>query len=112
MGKYLGGGCSFGVFGGREDIIQRFDPNAPNAFSHGGTFNNNVLSMAAGFAGLTKVLTPEASRRMNGLGRDSLRGRLNETFARHDLQGNVTGVVFCHERPFRRRSGLDAGSSG
>jgi glutamate-1-semialdehyde 2,1-aminomutase len=91
MGKYLGGGCSFGVFGGRANIMERFDPNAPNAFSHGGTFNNNVLSMAAGFAGLTKVLTPEASRRMNSLG-DGLRDGLNETFARHDLQGSVTGV--------------------
>lgn len=91
MGKYLGGGCSFGVFGGRADIMDRFDPAAPNAFSHGGTFNNNVLSMAAGLAGLTRVLTPEASRRMNGLG-DELRHSLNALFEGHGVRGTVTGI--------------------
>ena len=41
----------FGAFGGRADIMARFDPAAPDAFPHGGTFNNNVLTMAAGLAG-------------------------------------------------------------
>ena len=26
LGKYLGGGASFGAFGGRRDIMERFDP--------------------------------------------------------------------------------------
>lgn len=91
LGKYLGGGCSFGVFGGRADIMSRFDPLSPHAFSHGGTFNNNVLSMAAGLAGLTEVLTPEASRRMNGLG-DEMRHSLNALFAGHGVRGVVTGI--------------------
>ncbi len=46
FGKYLGGGASFGAFGGRRDLMQRLDPAQPHAFSHAGTFNNNVLSMA------------------------------------------------------------------
>lgn len=91
MGKYLGGGCSFGVFGGRDDIMARFDPQSPEAFGHGGTFNNNVLSMAAGLAGLTTVLTPEASRRMNALGVD-MRDGMNALLARHRIAGIVTGV--------------------
>ncbi len=90
MGKYLGGGCSFGMFGGKAGIMDRFDPASPHAFSHGGTFNNNVLSMSAGLAGLTRVLTPEASRRMNGLG-DQLRDRLNDLFGKHGVGGIVTG---------------------
>lgn len=59
LGKYLGGGLSSGAFGGRADIMDRFDPHRPDAFRHAGTFNNNVCSMAAGLAGLTRVFTPE-----------------------------------------------------
>jgi glutamate-1-semialdehyde 2,1-aminomutase len=55
FGKYLGGGASFGAFGGRREIMERFDPGHASAFQHAGTFNNNVISMAAGLAGLTQV---------------------------------------------------------
>ena len=48
LGKYIGGGMSFGAFGGRADIMELFDPAAPDALPHAGTFNNNVLTMAAG----------------------------------------------------------------
>ena len=57
FGKYLGGGLPLGAFGGRADIMDRFDPRRPDALKHAGTFNNNVLSMAAGLAGLTSVYT-------------------------------------------------------
>jgi len=42
LGKYLGGGITFGAFGGRRDLMEGFDPSRPNALQHGGTFNNNV----------------------------------------------------------------------
>ena len=59
LGKYLGGGMSFGAFGGRRDLMAALRPDAAGgALGHAGTFNNNVLSMAAGLAGLTEVLTP------------------------------------------------------
>jgi glutamate-1-semialdehyde 2,1-aminomutase len=90
LGKYLGGGPSFGAFGGRSDLLDRFDPRSPNAFSHGGTFNNNILSMTAGYTGFTRVLTEEASRRMNDQG-DRLRDALNETLGKHDVEGVVLG---------------------
>mgnify|MGYP000728259418 CR=1 FL=1 len=76
LGKYLGGGLSFGAFGGRADLMARFDPRRPDAVSHAGTFNNNVLSMAAGLAGLTKVLTAEAQAALTARG-EALRDRLN-----------------------------------
>lgn len=76
LGKYLGGGLSFGAFGGRADLMARFDPRRPDAVSHAGTFNNNVLSMAAGLAGLTKVLTEEAQAALTARG-EALRDRLN-----------------------------------
>lgn len=90
LGKYLGGGASFGGFGGRAELIDRFDPASPNAFSHGGTFNNNVLSMAAGFTGFTKVLTEAASRDVNARG-DRMREKLNAALENHDVEGIVLG---------------------
>ncbi len=54
LGKYVGGGLTIGAFGGRADIMARFDPARPDAYPHGGTFNNNVVAMAAGHAALTR----------------------------------------------------------
>ncbi|MEO8714601.1 MAG: aminotransferase class III-fold pyridoxal phosphate-dependent enzyme, partial [Acetobacteraceae bacterium] len=48
LGKYIGGGMSFGAFGGRAEIMDLFDPRRPDALPHAGTFNNNVLTMSAG----------------------------------------------------------------
>src|SRR6185295_10267412 len=41
FGKYLGGGMSIGAFGGRLDLMKRFDPTSGDALPHSGTFNNN-----------------------------------------------------------------------
>lgn len=90
LGKYLGGGASFGAFGGRADLIDRFDPASPGAFSHGGTFNNNILSMAGGFTGFTQVLTEEASTGFNARG-DRMRGRMNDALEKHGVEGVVLG---------------------
>ena len=69
FGKYLGGGMSFGAFGGRSAIMGRFDPSRPDALPHSGTYNNNVLTMAAGVAGLSKVFTPAAAEGADREGR-------------------------------------------
>ena len=114
------GGCgadlTIGAFGGRGDIMDRFDPTRPDSFPHGGTFNNNVLAMSAGLAGFTKVLTPAALERMNGLG-DSLRDRANALAAKHGLplQATGTGSIFglhFHQGPIRNSHDLDAGEKG
>ena len=91
LGKYLGGGLSFGAFGGRKDLMARLDPRDPRAFTHSGTFNNNVLSMAAGLAGLEKVLTPEATLRLNTSG-DRLRERLQSAADARGAAVRVTGL--------------------
>jgi glutamate-1-semialdehyde 2,1-aminomutase len=91
LGKYLGGGASFGAFGGRRDIMQRLDPARPNSFSHAGTFNNNVLSMAGGLAGLTQVFTAVEATRINALG-DRLRAQLNAAAVSHGAPFQATGV--------------------
>jgi glutamate-1-semialdehyde 2,1-aminomutase len=68
FGKYLGGGFSFGAFGGARRWMERYDPRRPDAFAHAGTFNNNVASMAVGLAGLRDVYTPEAASRLTERG--------------------------------------------
>jgi glutamate-1-semialdehyde 2,1-aminomutase len=91
LGKYLGGAASFGAFGGRKDIMERFDPSRPDPIEHPGTFNNNVLSMAGGLATLTAVFTREEAARINTLG-DQLRERLNAVGLAHDTSFQATGV--------------------
>jgi glutamate-1-semialdehyde 2,1-aminomutase len=91
LGKYIGGGMSFGAFGGRADIMDRYDPRRPDAFPHAGTFNNNVLTMAAGHAGLTQVYTKEAAERLNARG-NALRERLNALCKAQNAKMQFTGI--------------------
>jgi glutamate-1-semialdehyde 2,1-aminomutase len=90
FGKYLGGGVSFGAFGGKRLLMQRLDPTRPDGLTHSGTYNNNVLTMAAGIAGLEQVYTPEAAERLNASG-DRLRAKLNAAVEKHDVPIQVLG---------------------
>ena len=91
LGKYFGGGLSFGAFGGRRELMERFDPRRPDALGHAGTFNNNVLSMAAGLAGLRELWTPAAVESLNARG-DRLRERCNALFRDRGLALQCTGL--------------------
>lgn len=91
LGKYLGGGLPFGAFGGREDLMARFDPRRPDVFQQSGTFNNNILTMSAGLAGITEVYTPDACRSLNAAG-DTLRDRLNAIFQSRGVAVQATGI--------------------
>ncbi|QIG42110.1 aminotransferase class III-fold pyridoxal phosphate-dependent enzyme [Nocardioides anomalus] len=77
LGKYLGGGLTFGAFGGRADLMAAFDPTRPDALFHAGTFNNNVLTLAAGIAGLEHVLDDATLADVNERG-DRLRAALDD----------------------------------
>jgi glutamate-1-semialdehyde 2,1-aminomutase len=100
LGKYIGGGFSFGAFGGRADIMERFNPLRPGYISHAGTFNNNVFTMSAGAAGLSKVFTPQAAAALTARG-EQLRAQLNEIAgtARFPMQftglGSMMNVHMC-----------------
>ncbi|RST52937.1 aspartate aminotransferase family protein [Variovorax sp. DXTD-1] len=90
LGKYIGGGMSFGAFGGRADVMAQFDPRT-GSLSHSGTFNNNVMTMAAGYAGLTKLFTPEAAGALAERG-EAMRARLNALCAKEGVAMQFTGV--------------------
>lgn len=91
LGKWVGGGMSFGAYGGREDIMRIYDPTKPGAMPHAGTFNNNVLSMMGGIAALNKVFTPSAAEALHARG-DHLRERLNTTFETNNAALSASGV--------------------
>ena len=115
LGKYLGGGMSFGAFGGRAEIMERFDPRRPDAFQHAGTFNNNVLTMNAGLVGLTEIYTPERAHALNEWG-DRLRERLNAVVARDGLAMQFTGLgsmlaVHMTDAPIRSQEDAERGNA-
>lgn len=90
LGKYLGGGFSFGAFGGRGDIMKRFDPLQPNSITHAGTFNNNIFTMTAGVAGMKSILTESVLGEVNARG-ENLRKRLNVIASRAAFPMQFTG---------------------
>lgn len=91
LGKYLGGGMTFGAFGGRADIMSIYDPRRQDAIPHAGTFNNNVVTMAAGIAGLSKLFTPERAVQLHDFGESTIR-RLNGVLQSMNARLAVTGV--------------------
>jgi glutamate-1-semialdehyde 2,1-aminomutase len=96
LGKIIGGGLAVGAFGGRADIMDAYDPRKGGPrISHGGTFNANPLTMAAGIVTLTE-LTPPAYARLDQLG-DRLRSRVAVVMRDRGLRAQVSGVgsLFC-----------------
>jgi glutamate-1-semialdehyde 2,1-aminomutase len=90
LGKYVGGGMSFGAFGGKREIMDLFNPEHPNALPHAGTFNNNTLTMTVGTVAMTEIYTPEACVALNARG-DRLRDALNDLFMKYQVRMKAMG---------------------
>ena len=91
MGKIIGGGLPVGAFGGREEVMRVFDPRLPDHLHHSGTFNGNLMTMAAGSVALD-LLTHGEIERINALG-ERLAGGLRRLLARREELGGV--VTSC-----------------
>jgi glutamate-1-semialdehyde 2,1-aminomutase len=89
-GKYIGGGFSFGAFGGRAELLDRFDTARPGFISHAGTFNNNVATMTAGRVVLGEVFTADVAETHTARG-DAFRADVAEVLGRHPLPVSVCG---------------------
>jgi glutamate-1-semialdehyde 2,1-aminomutase len=112
MGKIIGGGLPVGAFGGREDVMAQFDPRRPGYLVHGGTFNANPLTVAAGLATLAE-LTPEEFDRLEALGQE-LKVKLESLFASAGIgaQVNQIGSLFnihLSDRPVADYAAAQAG---
>jgi len=91
LGKIIGGGFPVGAVAGRADVMAVFDPTGGKpAAPHGGTFNANPVTMAAGLAGM-RLLTPEAFAKLDELGA-KLRASVEACFKRAGVPGAVTGL--------------------
>jgi glutamate-1-semialdehyde 2,1-aminomutase len=103
FGKIIGGGLPVGALGGRADIMAVFDPRGGKPrVSHGGTFNSNPVTMAAGLATL-KALAPEAYTHLERLG-ERLRERVRKLLRSRHEKAQITGLgsLFClHWTPKR-----------
>ncbi len=91
LGKYLAGGMTFGAFGGRADVMAAFDPHRGGTLTHGGTFNNNVVTMAAGAAAVSELLDAATLDALFDRG-ERLRGRLGAVLRESSLPCCVTGM--------------------
>jgi glutamate-1-semialdehyde 2,1-aminomutase len=115
MGKIIGGGLPVGAFGGREEVMGVFDPRLPDHLHHSGTFNGNLMTMAAGRVALD-LLTRDEIERINALG-GRLAGGLHRLLAqRPELGGVVTNcgslvhINFETEGEVRKYSDLNLDS--
>lgn len=91
LGKYLGGGMTFGAFGGKRAMMANFDARQGGTLTQAGTFNNNVVSMTAAIATLTHELDDDVLLAVNERG-DRLRAALGEAFDSEGVPLWVTGL--------------------
>jgi glutamate-1-semialdehyde 2,1-aminomutase len=111
LGKLIGGGFPIGAVAGPRHLLDVFSHSSPRHVKHSGTFNGNLVSMAAGIRAM-ELLSPEAISRLNTGGAalaDSLRSALSSC----GLPGCVTGYgsmlnVHLGEAVAAVRSGSDA----
>ena len=88
LGKIIGGGLPVGACGGREDVMAFFDPRREDRVGHGGTFNANPLTMAAGLVTLAEM-TPERYTEIEALALD-LQRKVEEVLTETGTPGTVT----------------------
>lgn len=90
LGKIIGGGFAIGAFGGRKDIMARFDPAQQQAIAHSGTFSGHNVAMAAGIVTLQHY-DRAAVNRINALG-DRLRQGFTRAFQAAGIKGHAGGL--------------------
>jgi glutamate-1-semialdehyde 2,1-aminomutase len=110
FGKYVGGGFSFGAFGGTADLLDQFDSSRPGAIPHAGTFNNNVATMAAGCVVLGELYTADGAEAHTARG-ERFRADVAEVIGRHRLPVSVSGygsMLALHALPSAPADGAES----
>ena len=94
FGKYIGGGFSFGGFGGSAALLDQFDTSPEGGrrspISHAGTFNNNIATMTAGTAVLGDVFTADVAEAHTARG-EEFRQQVAAVLQRSTLPVSVSG---------------------
>jgi glutamate-1-semialdehyde 2,1-aminomutase len=89
LGKLIGGGFPIGAVAGPRHLLDVLSVGSPRHMKHAGTFNGNLVSMAAGIRAM-ELLGPEAISRLNS-GGEALASLAREALASSGLPGTVTG---------------------
>ena len=90
LGKIIGGGFAVGAFGGRQEIMELYDPTKGPKVSHAGTFNANPVTMVAGAVTL-EHLTPDVYRDLAEL-TELLRQGIRRVCSDLEVPVQVTGL--------------------
>jgi glutamate-1-semialdehyde 2,1-aminomutase len=104
FGKIIGGGLPVGGFGGRNEVMDVYNPSNPKHLTQSGTFNGNRATMAAGYAAM-KLYDQTACDRLEKLA-EQLESKMEKAF--HELQidgcvtraGSLMNYHFTSERPY------------
>ena len=113
LGKFIGGGLTTGAFGGSTEVMKHFNPKLQGNWNHAGTFNNNVCSMAAGYAAMSKVYTPQRAAEFFEWS-ESFRLSLNEMFAAKAVpmyangMGSIIAIHFS-SKPTKKTADISKG---
>ncbi|MDH5713797.1 MAG: glutamate-1-semialdehyde 2,1-aminomutase [Candidatus Bathyarchaeota archaeon] len=89
LAKAIGGGLPLAAFGGKRDIMESLSPLGRT--SHGGTYCANPLSVSAGFACLTKVMTNKMYKHITDLGEELNKG-VRDMIEDADVTAWVNGI--------------------
>ena len=88
LAKSIGGGLPLSAFGATRGVMEQI---SKHKVFHGGTYNTNPISMAAGLATFREVLTREAYERVERLNRKLLTG-YERVLGATGLKAYVTGA--------------------
>ena len=105
VAKIIGGGFPVGAVGGRADVMQVFEADQQKpALPHGGTFNANPVTMAAGKTCM-ELFNQEEIDQLNAKGK-FLRAEIENVFKSVNVPGQVTGEgslfrIHLHNRVLR-----------
>lgn len=90
LGKIIGGGFPVGAVVGKAEFMAVFEAgDTKGRLPHGGTYNANPITMAAGEAAM-RLMTGEEFTRLNDLG-DAFRDGIRDAFKLTDTDGVVQG---------------------
>jgi len=90
LGKIIGGGFPVGAVAGNADVMSVFEADEAKAkLPHGGTYNANPVTMAAGHKAM-EMLTTDQIAHINQLG-DEFRKGVKEVFDISDTDAEVEG---------------------
>ena len=104
MAKSIGGGFPIGLFGGRRDLMRMIDTGG---VKHVGTYAANLVGLAAAYATLTQVLTPENYKRLFAVNQ-ALAGGYRAIIEHSGIEAHVVtagaaGCIFFGRHPVRDR---------